>query len=56
MNGVIFKMSKNKCKTCGGEGVAWLLVPCPDCKEGRKVKKITKRVTKNLTNDKIKTK
>lgn len=48
------KTKKKVCETCENEGVAWLLSPCPDCDEGRKVKKIGDRVTKNLITKKIK--
>ena len=37
-------MKKEKCITCDDEGVCWLLSPCPDCKEGRKVDKIGKKL------------
>lgn len=48
-------MEKKKvCETCSNEGVAWLLSPCPNCKEGSRVKKIGERITKNLKNNKIK--
>lgn len=47
---------KEECKTCGDEGVAWLLSPCPDCDEGKKVKKIGERITKNLRTNKIRVK
>lgn len=42
-----------KCKTCNNEGVAWLLSPCPDCKEGKKVKSIGDRLTKTISGKKI---
>lgn len=48
------RTKKKVCGTCGNEGVAWLLSPCPDCDEGRKVKKIGDRVTKSLITKKIK--
>ncbi len=51
------KIYKNKkCESCGGEGVCWVLSPCPDCDEGKRVKKIGKQVTKNINNNKIKIK
>jgi len=40
---------KNICKTCGDEGVAWLLSPCPDCKEGKRIKDIGDRITKSMS-------
>lgn len=49
-------MEKCNCNTCGDEGVAWVLTPCPDCKEGKRVKKIGEQVTKNILNNKIKRK
>lgn len=36
------------CDTCGNEGVVWLLSPCPDCKEGKKVKQIGKGYVQSL--------
>lgn len=41
------------CKTCGDEGVCWVLSPCPECPEGKRIKKIGVRVTKNLKTNKI---
>ncbi len=43
-----------KCESCSDEGVCWVLIPCPDCKEGKKVKKIGDTITKNLVNNKLK--
>jgi len=44
----IKKRNKGVCKTCGNEGVCWLLQPCPDCNEGRRVKRIGDRITKDV--------
>ena len=45
--GAFAKVFKNiKCETCGGEGVCWVLSPCPDCDEGKRVNRIGKEALK----------